>query len=56
MTDHVEPGSTVITDGWHGYSGLDRLGYNYQRRSQRAVRARGEDPGKLLPTVPGSPH
>jgi len=26
VTDHVEPGSTVITDAWQGYRGLDKLG------------------------------
>ncbi|MEC5181908.1 IS1595 family transposase [Arthrobacter sp. CG_A4] len=51
VTDHVEPGSTVITDAWQGYSGLDKLGYVHDRRSQRAARARGEDPGALLPAV-----
>jgi transposase-like protein len=47
----VEPGSTVITDGWQGYAGIGKLGYRHQRRSQRAARARGEDPGELLPSV-----
>jgi transposase-like protein len=51
VTDHVEPGATVITDGWQGYHGLDKLGYVHDRRSQRAARARGEDPGELLPAV-----
>ena len=40
------------TDGDHrrlaGYSGLGKLGDSQDRRSQRAARARGEDPGKLL--------
>ena len=27
-TDHVEAGTTVITDGWRGYSGLSKLGYH----------------------------
>ena len=40
----------VITDGWQGYQGLE-LGYVHQRRSQRAARTRGEDPGELLPAV-----
>jgi transposase-like protein len=51
VTDHVEPGATVITDGWTGYQGLDSLGYRHEARSQRAARARGEDPSKLLPAV-----
>jgi len=51
VTDHVEPGSTVITDAWQGYRGLDTLGYVHDRRSQRAAHARGEDPGALLPAV-----
>ncbi len=51
ITANVEPGSTAITDGWQGYSGIERLGYTRDRRSQRAARARGEDPGSLLPAV-----
>ena len=51
VTGHVEPGATVITDAWMGYHGLAGLGYLHQRRSQRAARARGEDPGELLPAV-----
>lgn len=51
VTTHVEPGSTVITDAWQGYRGLDKLGYVHDRRSQRAARARGDDPAELLPAV-----
>lgn len=51
VKDHIEPGSTVITDGWNGYSGLERAGYTRDRRSQRAAKKRGEDPGALLPGV-----
>ena len=51
ITGAVEPGSTVITGAWQGYSGLRSLGYTRERRSQRAARARGEDPGELLPNV-----
>jgi transposase-like protein len=51
VTGHVEPGATVITDAWMGYHGLAGLGYAHQRRSQRAARARGDDPGELLPAV-----
>jgi len=51
VTRHVEPGATVITDAWMGYHGLAGLGYLHERRSQRAARARGENPGALLPGV-----
>ena len=51
VTSHVQPGARVITDAWMGYHGLAGLGYVHERRSQRAARARGEDPGKLLPAV-----
>jgi hypothetical protein len=43
VTEHVEPGARVITDGWAGYRGIDKLGYTYEPRSQRAARARGQD-------------
>ena len=51
VSDHVVPAATVITDAWMGYHGLAGLGYAHQRRSQRAARARGEDPATLLPAV-----
>jgi transposase-like protein len=51
VTGHVEQGATVITDAWMGYHGLAGLGYVHQRRSQRAARARGDDPAELLPAV-----
>ena len=51
VSDHVEPGATVVTEGWQGYRGLDKLGYSHLRHSQRAARFRGEDPGKLLPAA-----
>lgn len=51
LRDHVEPGATVITDGWKGYEGLTKLGYFHDRRSQRAARLRGDDPHQLLPAV-----
>ena len=43
--------ATVITDAWLGYRGLASLSYAHQRRSQLAARARGDDPGELLPAV-----
>jgi transposase-like protein len=51
VTGAVEPGARVITDAWQGYRGLDGLGYVHERRSQAAARARGDDPGALLPAV-----
>lgn len=41
----------MITDGWSGYLGIDKVGYPHDRRSQRAAKALGEDIGKLLPGV-----
>ncbi len=51
VTGAADPGATVITDAWTGYHGLAGLGYAHERRSQRAARARGDDPGELLPAV-----
>jgi transposase-like protein len=51
IADHIESGSQVITDGWQGYRKIDKLGYVHDRRSQRAARARGDDPAELLPGV-----
>jgi ISXO2-like transposase domain len=57
VTDHVEPGAAVITDGWAGYAGLERLGYVHDRRSQRAARTLGEDPDESsCPRCTGSPR
>ena len=51
VTDNVAAGATVITDGWTGYLGIDKLGHRHDRRSQRAAKARGEEIGYLLPGV-----
>jgi transposase-like protein len=51
ITANVERRATIITDAWQGYAGIDKLGYSHDRRSQRAARARGDDPGELLPAV-----
>jgi len=51
VTGTITAGATVITDGWSGYLGIDKAGYVHDRRSQRAAKALGEDPGKLLPGV-----
>ena len=51
VADSVEPGATVVTDGWPSYVGITRLGYVHEPHSQRAAAARGEDVGALLPGV-----
>jgi len=51
VTGFVELGSTVITDGWQGYCGLDQCGYLHLPGSQRTVRAGGLGSGELLPGV-----
>jgi len=40
----VAPGSTVNTDGWQGYNGLDELGYRH-----KVVRPQGDIGDNLLP-------
>lgn len=35
VTSNVAPGTKVITDGWQGYAGIDKLGYHRETRSQR---------------------
>lgn len=51
VKDHVEPGSTVVTDGWPSYPGLVKLNYKHEARNQSAAKARGEDPSELLKGV-----
>lgn len=40
LTDHVDPGTTVITDGWTGYRGIDQLGYSHAANAQPPPAAR----------------
>jgi hypothetical protein len=51
VSDDVASGTRVLTDGWQGYRGLEKLRYTHEPRSQRAARNRGEDPGELLPAL-----
>jgi hypothetical protein len=51
VTDHIEPGATVVTDAWAGSIGIEGLGNTREAHSQRAARRRGEDPHGLLPGV-----
>jgi len=46
VKEGVEPGSTVHTDGWGGYSGLSELGYVHE-----VVRKEAAVGGNLLPKV-----
>jgi transposase-like protein len=51
VIDHVEPGAQVMTDGWKGYCGLEKIGYVHHPRNQAVAKAQGQDPGELLPAV-----
>jgi transposase-like protein len=44
----IEPGSTVITDGWEGYNGLEAHGYAHE---VRRARGSGGSNNSLLPLV-----
>jgi transposase-like protein len=44
----IEPGSTVHTDGWQGYAGLNKKGYQHE---VTVLRGRRKDASKLLPRV-----
>ena len=44
----VEPGSTVRTDGWEGYVGLDEIGYGHEFVF---LAGQEESPAQLLPRV-----
>jgi transposase-like protein len=51
VSENVEPGATVITDGWPSYRGIERLGYIHEPHSQRTAAGREQDVGSLLPGV-----
>jgi transposase-like protein len=44
----IEPGSTVHLDGWQGYAGLNKKGYQHE---VTVLRGRRKDASKLLPRV-----
>ena len=48
VEDSIETGSTVHTDGWQGYAGLEKKGY---QREVTVLRGRRKDASKLLPRV-----
>jgi transposase-like protein len=48
VLDSIEPGSTVHSDGWQGYSGLEQKGFE---RHITLIGGRNKDASKLLPRV-----
>jgi len=48
ITDTIEPGSRVITDGWEGYEGLAALRYKHRAK---VIRGSGKTASTLLPRV-----
>jgi transposase-like protein len=48
IQETIEPGSTVVTDGFAGYEGLQRIGYDHEAYP---IRGRRKDASKLLPRV-----
>ena len=50
ITENVEPGAVVHTDGWMGYAPLTKKGYVHRPRSQRAAKRTG-DTDPVLPRV-----
>ena len=48
VEDSIDPGSTVHTDGWQGYAGLDKKGYDHE---VTVLRGRRKEASKLLPRV-----
>jgi len=48
IENSVEKGSTIITDGWRGYSGIEKLGY---KRKISDKKHKEKENKKLLPNV-----
>jgi transposase-like protein len=48
VKDCVAPGSTIHTDGWQGYAGLDSKGY---QREITKLRGRRKEASRLMPRV-----
>jgi len=49
IEDCIEPGSTVHTDGWQGYAGLKKKGYDHEVTSLQKLRRK--EVSALLPRV-----
>lgn len=48
IQEAIEPGSTVLTDGWEGYEGLRHLGYKHR---PKVIRGSEKTASTLLPRV-----
>jgi transposase-like protein len=48
VQDSIEPGSTIHTDDWQGYTGLEKKGYP---REITVLRGRRTEASKLMPRV-----
>ncbi len=48
VEDCIEPGSTLHTDGWQGYAGLENKGY---QREITVLRGRRKEASQLMPRV-----
>ena len=49
LQDAIEPGSTVVTDGWSGYAGLSSHGYKHE---VKVLRGKNKDAAiRILPRV-----
>lgn len=48
VEESIQPGSIVHTDGWEGYAGLEKKGYQHE---VTILAGRKESPSKLLPHV-----
>jgi transposase-like protein len=48
VQDCIEPGSILHTDGWQGYAGLEKKGY---QREITVLRRRRKDASRLMPRV-----
>lgn len=46
ITANIATGSTIHTDGWNGYNGVEKLGYKHQARKSATV-----PPDELLPRI-----
>jgi hypothetical protein len=56
VTDHVEPGATVITGAWQGYRGLDSLVTSTTGAASAPPGHAGRTLASCCPRCTGSPH